>query len=78
MTELEKHLSEALRALSAQYEREQKSAAARISGLSGQVMTLQQQVEQQQGHVNDLATDYSQLARDYKRIADALEKLSKR
>ena len=29
MTELEKHLSEALQSLSAQYEQEQKSAAAR-------------------------------------------------
>ena len=78
MTELEKRLSEALQSLSAQYEREQKSAAVRISGLSGQVTTLREQVEQLHGHVNDLATDYSQLAKDYKRIANALDKLSKR
>ena len=46
MTELEKHLSEALQSLSAQYEQEQKSAAARISGLSGQVTTLRERVSE--------------------------------
>ena len=46
MTELEKHLSEALQSLSAQYGREQRSAAGRIAGLSGQVTTLRERVEQ--------------------------------
>ena len=36
----------ALRSLSAQYEREQRSAAVQIAGLSRQVTTLRQQVEQ--------------------------------
>ena len=78
MTELEKQLSKALQSLSAQYEREQSSAAGRIAGLSRQVTTLREQVEQLQAHVNDLAADYSKLAADYRRIANALEKLSKR
>ena len=76
--EIEKRLSEALQSLSAQYEREQRSAAGRIAGLSGQVTTLREQVEQLEGHVNDLATDYSQLAKDYRRIANALDRLSRR
>ena len=70
MTELERQLSEALKSLSAQYEREQRSDAGRIAGLSRQVTTLQQ-VEQLQGHVNDLAAEYG-------RLADALDRLSKR
>ena len=78
MTELEKRLSEALRELSAQYEREQRSAGERIAGLSGQVKTLRERVEQLQGHVDDLATDYGKLAKDYRRIANALDRLSKR
>ena len=78
MTELEKRLSMALRELSAQYEREQRSAGERIAGLSGQVTTLRERVEQLQLQVNDLADDYARLAGDYKRIANALDRLSKR
>ena len=78
MTELEKRLSEALRELSAQYEREQTHAGEQIAGLSGQVKTLRERVEQLQGHVDDLATDYGKLVKDYRRIATALDRLSKR
>lgn len=78
MTELEKHLSEALQSLSAQYEREQRSSAGRIAGLSGQVTSLREQVEQLQQHVNELAADYAALAADYRKIANALGRLSKR
>lgn len=78
MTELEKHLSEALRSLSAQYEQEQRRSAGQIAGLSGQVTSLREQVEQLQGHVNDLGEDYARLAADYRQIANALDRLSKR
>ena len=78
MTELEKHLSGALRSLAEQYEREQKRSARRVSDLSGQVATLRGQVEQLQRHVTYLAADYGKLAGDYRRIADALVLLSKR
>ena len=78
MTELEKHLSEALQSLSAQYEREQKSCAGHIAGLSEQVTSLRKQVEQLQQHVNGLAADYEALAGDYRKIVNALGRLSQR
>ena len=62
MTELEKRLSVTLRELSAQYERGQTHAGERIAGWSARVRTLREQVEQLQGHVNDLADDYGKLA----------------
>ena len=40
MTEIERQLSEALQSLSAQYEREQRSAAGWIAGLSKQVSRI--------------------------------------
>lgn len=78
MTELERHLSEALRSLSAQYEREQSSSAERIAGLSGQVTSLLRQVGQLQQRINGLATDYEALAADYRQIANALDRRSQR
>lgn len=78
MTELERHLSEALQSLSAQYEREQRSSAERIDGLCRQVTSLLLQVEQLQQRVHELATDYAGLAADYKQIANALDRRSKR
>lgn len=62
MTELERRLADALRALSEQYEREQQRAAGQIAGFSEQVATLREQVEQLQGHVSDLAADYRRIA----------------
>ena len=73
-----RQLAEALRSLSAQFEREQRSATGQIDGLSRRVTTLRQRVEQLQGHVHDLASDYGKLAADYKRIANALDMLSRR
>lgn len=78
MTELERHLSEALQSLSAQYEREQRTSAERIADLCGQVTSLLQQVEQLQQRVNELATDYAGLAADYRQIANELGRRSKR
>jgi uncharacterized protein YgbK (DUF1537 family) len=78
MTELERHLSEALQSLSAQYEREQRSSAERIAGLCGQVTSLLQQVEQLRQQADGLAIDYAALAADYRQIANALARLSKR
>ena len=78
MTELERRLTEALGALSAQYERERRSSSEQVSGLLQQVQSLRGQVERLQEHVNELGSDYAQLAGDYRRIADALVRLSRR
>ncbi|MCY4507328.1 MAG: hypothetical protein OXG35_10250 [Acidobacteria bacterium] len=45
MTEIERQLTAALRALSAQYEREQKQQAERIEGLQQQVSRLEEAVK---------------------------------
>ena len=55
MTELERQLAGALRALSEQYEREQRRQAGRIE-------TLREQVQALEGQVRALAGDYRQLA----------------
>ena len=55
MTELERHLTTALRALSAQYEREQTQQAE-------QVAALQQQVTRLEGAVTRLSGEYKTLA----------------
>lgn len=78
MTELEKHLSEALQSLAAQFEREQRSSAERIAGLCEQVTSLLQQVEQLRQQADGLANDYEAITADYRQIADALDRLSKR
>ena len=56
MTEIEQELTGALRALSAQYEREQKQQAERIEG-------LQQQVGRLEAAVTRLTEQYETLAR---------------
>ena len=56
MTEIERELTAALRALSAQYEREQKQQAERIEG-------LQQQVRRLEDAVTRLTEQYETLAR---------------
>ena len=56
MTEIERELTAALRALSAQYEREQKQQAERIEG-------LQQQVGRLEAAVTRLTEQYETLAR---------------
>ena len=55
MTALEKQLTKALRALSAQYEQAQRQHAA-------QVETLRRQVAQLSGQATHLARDYGTLA----------------
>ena len=55
MTELERHLTKALRELSAQYGREQKQQAGRVED-------LRKQVEQLARQVRLLAQDYRELA----------------
>ena len=55
MTELERQLAAALKALSEQYEREQQRLAGQVEGLA-------EQVEQLQGHVEALAADYRRIA----------------
>ena len=56
MTEIERELTAALRALSAQYERGQKQQAERIEG-------LQQQVGRLEAAVTRLTEQYETLAR---------------
>ena len=55
MTELEKRLTEALKALSAQYEREQQRQADVIEGLAESVESLRGQVERQSATIEGLA-----------------------
>ena len=63
MTEIERELTAALRALSAQYEREQKQQAERTGALQEQVESLQQQVERLEAAVTGLTGQYETLAR---------------
>ena len=82
MTELEKRLSMALRELSAQYEREQRSAGEQIAGLSGQVTTLRERVEQLQLAGERLGRRLRQARRglqaNRERVGQALEALRRR
>ena len=67
MTELEKRLEEALRALVEQYEAEQKQQA-------GQVESLRTSVEELQKQLDSFSNDMEELRADYKLIAAALSK----
>ena len=68
MTELEQRLTNALAALSAQYEREQKRQA-------GQAEDLQQQVQQLAKQVGILSEQYALITADYKKITAALRRI---
>lgn len=69
MTELERQLTRALKALSTQHEREQKRQAGLIEGLSEQVSQLEGQVRRLAEDYEQLAGDYADLASDYRALA---------
>ena len=62
MTELERQLTTALQALSAQYAREQTLRCEQAEQQSAQVAALQQQVERLEDVVTRLSGDYRTLA----------------
>ena len=62
MTEIEQQLTAALRALSTQYEREQKQQAERTESLQEQVESLQEQVGRLEDAVTRLTGQYETLA----------------
>ena len=62
MTEIEQQLTAALRALSEQYEREQKQQAERTESLQEQVESLQEQVGRLEDAVTRLTGQYKTLA----------------
>ena len=68
MTELERRLTQALTALSAQYEREQKRQAELIESLSKQVSRLDERAARLAGDYEQIASDYAGLATDYKTL----------
>ena len=79
MTELEQQLTNALTALSKQYEAEMEQQAARVGKLQEQVQRLEEAVKDlkpQLGRSEALAEDLKQqvelLRRDYKEIAGVL------
>ena len=79
MTELEQQLTNALTALSKQYEAEMEQQAARVGKLQEQVQRLEESVKDlkpQLGRTEALAEDLKQqvelLRRDYKEIAKVL------
>ena len=79
MTELEKHLTDALRALSEQYEREQRRQAEQVEALQKQMQRLAIQVEDLQPQLRrtealaeDLKRQVERLAADYRKIAKVL------
>ena len=79
MTELEQQLTNALTALSKQYEREQRRQAEWVGELQQQVQRLEESVKDLQpqlGRTEALAKDLKQqvelLRRDYKEIAEVL------
>ena len=79
MTELEQQLTNALTALSKQYEAEMEQQAGRIGECKEQVQRLEEAVKDlkpQLGRTEALAEDLKQqvkrLAADYKEIAEAL------
>ena len=65
MTEIERQLTAALRALSEQYEREQKRQAARTEALQEQIESLQQQVGRLEDAVTRLTGEYETLAQTF-------------
>ena len=79
MTELEQQLTNALTALSKQYEREQRRQSEQAGELQEQVQRLEESVKDlkpQLGRTEALAEDLKQqvelLRRDYKEIAEVL------
>lgn len=62
MTELEGQLTEALQALSEQFEREQTRLAGQVEQQTERAEVLQQQVQQLEGAVTRLSEDYRALA----------------
>ena len=79
MTELEQQLTNALTALSEQYEREQRRQAERAGELQEQVQRLEEavkdlkpQLEQTAARTEDLNRQVKRLAADYKQIAAVL------
>lgn len=79
MTELEKHLTDALKALAEQYEREQKRQAGQVEALQKQIQRLEEAVEglrPQLGRTEALAEDLKRqvklLAADYGEITEVL------
>ena len=62
MTALEQQLTKALRALSAQYETEQRRHSEQVAALRRQVETLERRVERLNGQSTSLAQDYRTLA----------------
>ena len=62
MTALEQQLTKALRALSAQYETEQRRHSEQVAALRRQVETLERRVERLNGQSTSLARDYRTLA----------------
>ena len=62
MTELEGQLTEALQALSEQFEREQTRLAGQVEQQTERAEVLQQQVKRLEGAVTRLSADYRTLA----------------
>lgn len=62
MTELERHLAGALRALSEQYELEQRQQAGRTETLRKQMQALEKQVQALREQAGDLAGECRRLA----------------
>ena len=73
MTELEKRLEEALRALVEQYEAEQKQLAGQVKSLRRSVERLQKQLAGFSNDMEELGADYKALAVDYKVLASGLQ-----
>ena len=83
MTELEQRLTDALTALSGQYEREQKRQAEQAERLEEQVRQLTEQYEQEHKELvrwSNLLADHidhvRQLADNYRKLTDDLTELS--
>ena len=79
MTELEQRLTNALAALSGQYEREQKRQAEQVTRLEEQVRQLTEQyAREQQEHImwaTTLSEHVVQLSKNYKTLTDDLTEL---
>lgn len=72
MTELERQLTKALHALSAQYEREQQRQSELGEALQTQLAQHAKQTAALQLQVQQLATQVTGLAEDYKALAKTL------
>ena len=80
MTELEQQLTNALTALSKQYEAEMEQQAGRVGELQGQrleeaVKDLKPQLGRTEALAEDLKQQVKRLAKDYRDIAEVLRRV---